>query len=150
MPVSFLSSFLRNSLIEIALLAPFIDELLKLLNKLMYKKPYAYLDELCQVLSIESTALQERWKTFVEAKARRDLGVHAAWRCNDVFLRKLKEADVISKAKVGDLMLPRDQLYLNSTMTILNQLATEITTKVLEIHWPEIDRGKVNFGLDSN
>ena len=123
-----------------------IDECL---NKLMYKKPMDYLDDLCNLLSIEDDPLRECWKVFVEAKARRDLGVHASWRCNDVYLRKLKEAMIASSAKVGDLMLPLQEGYLDATMDSLNELAMEITKRVAAVHWPDVDMNDLDVLSDA-
>jgi hypothetical protein len=108
------------------------------LNSLMYQKPSAYLEGLCSILSIDANPLRNRWKEFVEAKARRDLGVHGAWRCNAVYLRKLKEADITSTATVGDSMWPPYDGYLDTTMDTLNSLAMEITARVSAVHWPDI------------
>jgi len=59
------------------------------LNKLMYKKPMEYLSEAASLLSIDEVPLKEKWPVFVEAKARRDLGVHNGWRCNASTLGRL-------------------------------------------------------------
>lgn len=119
-----------------------IDEYL---NKIMYKKPAAYLEDVCQVLSIQSAPLVERWKTFIEAKARRDLGVHAAWRCNETYLRKVRDAGLDPRAKSGDPLLPTKDEYLTETMATLDDLALEITAKVAIVHWPEVDMGALDL-----
>ena len=119
------------------------------LNKLMYKKPSAYLQELCQLLSIDASPFQERWKVFVEAKARRDLGVHSAWRCNDVYLRKLGEAGIETTARPGDIMLPPDTDYTDSVMDKLNDLAAEITARVATVHWPEVKVEQLDISSDT-
>jgi hypothetical protein len=62
------------------------------LNKLMYKKPLEYPEELTSTLSIDAKTLEVYWPDFVEVKARRDLGVHNSWVCNATYLRKIKEA----------------------------------------------------------
>ena len=119
------------------------------LTKLMYKKPSAYLEELCLVLSIDPDPMQQRWKIFVEAKARRDLGVHAAWRCNEVYLRKLKEIEIASTANVGDIMLPPSGPYLDATMNSLNELASQITARVCSVHWPDVDVSQLDLTSDA-
>lgn len=60
------------------------------INKLMYKKPMDYLECICELLSIDMANYLEMWPAFVEAKARRDLGVHNSWICNSTYLRKIK------------------------------------------------------------
>ena len=75
--------------------------------KLMYRKPLEYLDEITNILSIDSKELSIYWPIFIEAKARRDLGnTHNGWRCNSTYIQKLKEAEISSKLQVGDDDIP--------------------------------------------
>ena len=110
-----------------------------LLNKMMYRKPLAYLDEICEVLSIDRLPMKDDWLLFIEGKARRDLGVHNAWRCNEVYLRKLKEAGMSTSALTGDLLLPVDDDYLDTLTDAMNRLAIEVTKQVLAVHWPDLN-----------
>ena len=104
------------------------------LNRMMYKKPMEYLDDLCNLLSIERQPLDEGWKVFVEAKARRDLGAHAGWRCNAIYLRKIQEADAISTLKLGDLGVPDTETYLDNVAKSLDKLATDFVDRVIAVH----------------
>jgi hypothetical protein len=106
------------------------------LNKLMYKKPLDYLNSLCDLLSIDPDRLSPSWAIFIEAKARRDLGLHNAWRCNQTYLRKLEEAGLRGVVEAGDSMYPTDKEYLDEISHSLDSLATEVTKLVFRKHWP--------------
>ena len=82
------------------------------LNKLMYKKPMEYLASICELLSIDKDTLTESWKVYVEAKARRDLGVHNRWACNSTYLRKLEDAGIQTTAVIGKSMFPKYDDYV--------------------------------------
>lgn len=87
----------------------------EILIKIMYKKPADYLEEVSQLLSIEREPLLSSWSQFVEAKARRDLGVHNNWKCNASYLRKIEKSISSKELMVGESMLPTDS-YLDSTV----------------------------------
>ncbi|WOB06880.1 hypothetical protein [Piscinibacter gummiphilus] len=108
------------------------------LNKLMYKKPNEYLKEVCALLSIEREPLDDDWKILVEAKARRDLGVHNSWKCNGIYLRKLHEAGIASSLAIGDSAVPQEKAYLYHVTDALERLSKMITLSVLEKHWPAL------------
>lgn len=108
------------------------------LNRLMYKKPIEYLKEICALLSIEKMPLEDDWKVLVEAKARRDLGVHNAWKCNGIYLRKTQEAGILSGLSIGDSAVPQDEEYINRVGDALDVLAGKISKSVLQKHWPEL------------
>jgi len=61
------------------------------LNNLSYKKPNDYKNEFLKLLSANEDLLDDEWPTFIEMKARRDLGVHNDWCINDIYKRKIKE-----------------------------------------------------------
>lgn len=113
------------------LIAKAIDEHL---NKLMYRKPLEYLSDLCDLLSIDRTELDDLWPVYVEAKARRDLGVHAAWRCNATYLRKTAEAGVTSTLKLGESAVPDDDDYIGPLTDRLDDLADRIVEMVKKKH----------------
>ena len=108
------------------------------LNRLMYKKPHEYLQSVCELLSIERDPLQANWSVFVEAKARRDLGMHSAWKCNAIYLRKLSEAGLATRLGLGESAIPSDDTYVQAVDTALDELALSITTLMLDKHWPKI------------
>jgi len=64
------------------------------LNKVMYKKPVEYLRDITDLLSVDRTALADVWPIFVEAKARRDVGIHNEWICNGTYVRKVQEVGI--------------------------------------------------------
>lgn len=113
------------------LVAKAIDECL---NKLMYKRPMEYLDDLCHLLSIDRKQIEDLWPTYVEAKARRDLGVHAAWKCNATYLRKVSEAGLSSKLQIGESAVPEDEDYIVPLGEVLEDLAERIVKLVEEKH----------------
>ena len=60
-------------------------------NGLMFKKPNDYKKSLLSIISADEKLLDDFWPTFVEAKARRDIGVHNDWEVNDIYINKVKE-----------------------------------------------------------
>jgi hypothetical protein len=104
------------------------------LNKLMYKKPKEYLAEVASLLSIDLAPLEEKWPTFVEAKARRDLGVHNGWKCNQIYIRKVSEVGLPSTYVDGQSAFPVEREYLNGVGGALMELAELVATAVLEKH----------------
>lgn len=87
----------------------------KHLNNLMYKKPNEYLSELCEIMSINAELVKPIWPVFVEAKARRDLGIHNNWVVNDTYLRKLTDAGIAATASKGSMICP-DHAYVQETL----------------------------------
>lgn len=104
------------------------------LNKIMYKRPLEYLQDLCSLLSIKQEPIERNWAVFVEAKARRDLGVHSAWRCNAIYLRKIEEAGLKTTLTIGSSAIPDTDKYMDSVADALQDLAEHITNQVLAIH----------------
>jgi len=100
------------------------------MNKLMYKKPLDYLQSMCELISIEKGPLIEGWKLYIEAKARRDLGVHNQWKCNPTYLRKLEEGGISTDANIGDSLFPKYEDYLKPLNHGLLSLITIFGTKV--------------------
>ncbi|MCK4359314.1 MAG: hypothetical protein KAW92_11345 [Candidatus Cloacimonetes bacterium] len=109
-----------------------VDELIErcandFIHKLMYEKPEDYLEKMCSVLSIDSGEVAPFWPRFIEAKARRDLGVHNNWICNDLYIRKTKGLLGIQVAKRDEILLPCDRDYCNEVNgTIVNLSKTMI------------------------
>lgn len=111
-----------------------VDELVteasdKFIYSLMYKKPKEILTELGTVFSLDITPLQQDWNIFIEAKARRDVGVHNNWICNETYIRKVKESGVKVEYIAGQNILPTEQNYyavvvssIISFVEILNSL----------------------------
>lgn len=117
--------------------APSIDVLVdqaaeEYLNKLMYKKPADYLSEVCSLLSIEEDSLKRMWPGFVEAKARRDVGIHNNWICNDVYIRKVNEVGLQPTVKPGESLVPNTTDYIFKATNNLNNIAQEVHNAVVE------------------
>jgi len=104
------------------------------LNKLMYKKPLEYLSEIVSLLSISEAPLKAEWPVFVEAKARRDLGVHNGWKCNSTYLRKVTEAGLTPTFTEGEITFPPEDGYFDKVMAALPKLARLIMDGILEKH----------------
>lgn len=104
------------------------------LNKVMYKKPSEYLAEICEVLSIEKTSIAPHWPAFVEAKARRDVGIHNDWRCNETYLRKCTEANFPTTAKIGERIIPSDKDYIFSSSAAMRSVVEEFAKLVISVH----------------
>lgn len=114
------------------------------LNKVMYEKPAEYLKQLTATLAIDETPFGKSWALFIEAKARRDIGLHNDWKCNSIYLKKVKEAGVAPTADAGDRMIP-DTKYLKFVSSALVDLAGEITSAVIGKHWPETNIEELTF-----
>src|SRR4030043_1401636 len=71
------------------------------IHKLMYEKPEDYLEKMCNTLSIEVDQIKPYWSKYIEAKARRDLGVHNNWKCNKTYLRKVAAGPLDGEATEG-------------------------------------------------
>lgn len=105
------------------------------LNTLMYKRPSEYLSELCKILSIDESIIAKDWPVFIEAKARRDLGVHNAWKCNEIYIRKIKESGKNSTLAIGENTAPKENDYLEKVAITLKSLVETISKEVLKKHW---------------
>jgi hypothetical protein len=103
-------------------------------NKLMYKKPNEYLGEIASLLSIDEAPLRAQWPSFVEAKARRDLGVHNGWRCNAIYIRKVTEAGITPTIALGDSAFPPDDQYLEAVGQTIYELTNLIMEGVIAKH----------------
>lgn len=65
------------------------------LHKLFYKSPLKYGQAIEAHLSMtpSTKAFSQVWPEFVEMKARRDIGVHANWRKNAIYVTKVAEVN---------------------------------------------------------
>lgn len=91
------------------------------LNDLMYAKPLDYLSGLCDILSIRKDPLASHWSRFVEIKARRDLGVHNNWVANEIYQRKVREAQDAEPVAIGTRLIP-DFAYVGGAMDVCDEL----------------------------
>lgn len=99
------------------------------LNKLMYEKPQDYVKSLASTLSIDPSCLEGYWSEFVEAKARRDLGVHNNWVVNETYLRKTREAGCQNQPSLGEHIIPNFD-YVTRTAKMCCALVEDMTNAV--------------------
>jgi hypothetical protein len=108
------------------------------LSKLMYKRPNEYVAELAETLAIDPKPLDPHWPAFVEAKARRDLGVHNSWQINDTYRRKVAEAGIQLPEKAGPDMQP-DFPYVYQFVEHCDKIVREIARQLGEKYMPQLD-----------
>ena len=104
------------------------------LNKIMYEKPLDYLAKISSLLSINEKSLQPLWQTFIEAKARRDLGLHNGWECNAIYLRKVSEANLTTEFVLGESTLPNVNEYITPVGKALSELAKLLYKEISAKH----------------
>jgi hypothetical protein len=115
------------------------DELIRrsietIMNRLMYKKPIEYLENIAELLSIDHKPLTANWAVFIEAKARRDLGVHNGWKCNSIYLRKVSDAGLVSVHSIGTRLVLSEPGYLDSQIDNFLSLSQCLLLSVAEKH----------------
>jgi hypothetical protein len=97
----------------------------KFLNEIMYRRPSEYRKAIVEVLSADENFLSDVWPEYVERKARRDIGVHNAWRVNETYRRKVEEVGL--QPASSDYAVPSNE-YFWDTLKLLDDMMTEITT----------------------
>jgi len=102
------------------------------LNKLTYRKPSEYLKEVCDIFSVDPSLIANDWLVFIEAKARRDLGVHNGWICNQTYIRKMTESQIDCTLAVGDLSIPTDFQYLQNVSAILYKISNTLYREAMD------------------
>lgn len=80
-------------------------------SDMMFKRPNEYKKDLLSFISADAALIDASWPVFVEAKARRDLGVHNGWMVNDIYQAKIKEVGI---PPPSDSALFVDHDYLQS------------------------------------
>jgi hypothetical protein len=83
-------------------------------SEMMFKKPNEYKKDIASVISMDDSLFNKGWPVFVEAKARRDLGVHNGWMTNDVYRAKIKE---VGMSPPVERELSVDHPYLDHVRT---------------------------------
>jgi hypothetical protein len=104
----------------------------KYLNEIMYKRPSEYLDEICKLSSIERQKIEILWNYFVEAKARRDLGIHNSWIVNNIYIRKIKETKNKPSFNIGESAEPKINYIVemyHHCAELIEKFTEEITEK---------------------
>lgn len=106
----------------------------------MYEKPLDYLTKVSSLLSIDEISLKPLWQTFIEAKARRDLGLHNGWKYNETYLRKISDAGLTAKFIQGESTLPKVREYITPVGSALSELAELLHKEISAKHlWVLID-----------
>ena len=120
--------FKLNQILDAGSIKEVVDQAIdEYLNRLMYKKPLEYLDGICDILSINKETLVPFWANFIEAKARRDVGIHNNWVCNDIYVRKVQEAAMVPAHKPGELIVPSDSEYIFASTDNLWNIVRKIS-----------------------
>ena len=70
------------------------------------------------------------WPQFVEIKARRDIGIHNNWVCNQTYLRKVAEAGLQTSVEAGQSLIPGYVEYLSGAINVLHEIGRTIRTEV--------------------
>lgn len=99
----------------------------KYLNEIMYKRPSEYLDEICKLCSIKRQKIEIFWNYFVEAKARRDLGIHNNWIVNNIYICKIKEPSF----QIGESAEPETN-YIMEMHDYCTKLIDKFTEEIIE------------------
>jgi hypothetical protein len=100
--------------------------------KLMYEKPEDYLAKICDTLSIDPEIIKPLWPSYIEAKARRDVGVHNNWICNKTYLKKLASQKSPTNAKEGINLTPKDRHYCGQVSDNILEICRKMMTAVIE------------------
>jgi hypothetical protein len=83
----------------------------KFSGEMLFKRPNDYKKDLISILSVDEAVFKDTWPVFVEAKARRDIGVHNGWLVNDIYRSKVRE---VGLAPSTESALSVDHPYLHS------------------------------------
>lgn len=98
-------------------------------SAMLFKKPNEYKKDLLLALSIDEK-LNVTWPLFVEAKARRDIGVHNNWFVNDIYNDKIKEVGLQPSAETS---LTVDGRYVENvrknSLELMNIISDECTRR---------------------
>ncbi|WP_297575915.1 hypothetical protein [uncultured Deefgea sp.] len=105
------STFELQELLEMGTLQEAIElAIQRHASGLMFKKPNDYKKDLLSIISADGNLLEDAWPGFVEAKARRDLGVHNGWLVNDIYRAKLRDVN-LPPPSVEALTVDHSYLY---------------------------------------
>ena len=87
------------------------------ITSIMYKRPNEYKKELLTLISANEKMLDDYWPSYVEAKVRRDIGVHNSWIKNDTYRDKIREVGVVDTA--GEELSIDYEYFLNTRDNII-------------------------------
>ncbi|NMC59714.1 MAG: hypothetical protein GYA51_10080 [Candidatus Methanofastidiosa archaeon] len=100
------------------------------LNRLFYSSPKEYRKKIEEILSMDHTLLDPIWLSYIEMKARRDLGVHNQWKLNNVYKSKVLNAGgTIPTSKYLLINKEYFSTSLNNSHTLLNILLLHCENK---------------------
>ncbi|HEY0019622.1 MAG TPA: hypothetical protein VGC13_25185 [Longimicrobium sp.] len=89
------------------------------IHDLFYARPADVRTSVEKILSLTRAELEDVWPKYVELKARRDVGLHNAWKRNVVYERKLSEVGV---SVPSDLFLGVGETYFRAAIETVRQL----------------------------
>jgi hypothetical protein len=95
----------------------------KYVSEMLFKKPNEYKKDLLTVLSVNEKIFNAPWPIFVEAKARRDIGVHNSWIVNDIYRAKVRE---VGLSPTTETILSANGRYLETLRASCIELMIEI------------------------
>lgn len=113
-----------------------IDDVLKKIarsyvEKISFWKPKDYLSEIIRITGFDSKDFTGRTKLFIEAKARRDCGVHNNWIKNEIYINKCKEIGVDpSQDEFLGVSNEYFSLQCSNCMKIIDEIHQEIRKEV--------------------
>ena len=92
------------------------------IHHIMYKSPKDYRKKFLKILSADDDFLTTDWKIYIEAKARRDVGVHNDWIANSIYRDKVNTRGNVPNE--GSLTITSE--YLLPTQASLTKLMQDI------------------------
>lgn len=78
----------------------------------MLKSPAEYHQKIQRVLKIDQSVLEEVWQSFIEMKARRDVGLHNGWKKNRRYEQKVRQIGV--EIPITDFLQVDIEYFLNA------------------------------------
>ncbi|MFD1709240.1 hypothetical protein FVQ98_08495 [Ottowia sp. GY511] len=108
------------------------------LNALSYAAPRDYLKQFSDIMGLEKSDIKKFWPNYIEAKARRDLGVHNNWMVNSVYLRKAAEIGVTPIGVLGDYVAP-SHADVSKLVQELIDFASALYEAIDKIHFRQGD-----------
>lgn len=97
------------------------------LASLTFGSAREYINKLCNLVCLEKRKVESLVKSFVEMKARRDVGVHNNWVMDERYLRKIAELNI---AAPETNYLKPDLDYFSRTYNVCGDMVKIITNNI--------------------